>query len=295
MNFQELRYFLVLSQELHFIRAAQKLNITQPTLSQAIQSLEKSLGAVLFERGPKQVTLTAQGRKFLPHVLSVIEELKLASEEIQDKKGPLRDTVSLGVIPTICPYLVPRVLIRLRREAPFLSLVLQELTTSLLVQFLKEGRLELGLLSLPLKEKAVATSNIITEPFYLAVPAGHALASRSHVTLKNIVSERLLVLKEGHCFGEQALAFCRLERKDEKVIFQGDSLSSVLKLVEAGQGVTLVPKMAIEENLEKPIRFIPFADRAPSRTLGIAWRVTHRLSRAQQFVIDVIENELKTG
>jgi LysR family transcriptional regulator, hydrogen peroxide-inducible genes activator len=289
MNLQELRYFVGLSQELHFNRAAAKSNVTQPTLSQAIMNLEKELGVPLFERSPRRVSLTPEGRKFLPHAVAVLDELRRAKEEAREPSGEIRGSVRVGVIPTLCAYLMPEIILRAHKEAPKLTIALFELTTSVLLQYLKENRIDMGLLSLPVKDRGISALPVGKDPFYLAVRAGHRLASKKSVTLKDIAGERMLVLQEGHCFGDQTLEFCRIGRQSPEVIFEGDSLASVLKLVESGYGITPVPGLAVEPRSR--LKFVPFAKPAPSRELAVVWRVTSSLNRAQKFLMQAIKDE----
>jgi len=293
MDIPQLRYMIALAQELHFQRAAQKAHVAQPSLSQAIQKLEKELGVLLFERSAQGVRLTPDGKKFLSAAVTALDHLEKTARELRESSREVAGTVRVGVLPTICPYLMPEVITRLKRTAPRLTLELSEETTSILVEQIKEGKLDLGIAALPVNEKGLAEKTLWREPFYLAVAPNHPLAKKRTVTQKDISKEKVLVLKEGHCFGEQALDFCRIPRRDAQVLFQGSSLTSVMKLAALGEGVTLVPQMAVPKKSSGELKFIPFALKPPSREIGILWRLSAPLNNAERALADAAERTLK--
>jgi LysR family hydrogen peroxide-inducible transcriptional activator len=288
MEFQQLRYVAALARELHFLKASQKVNVTQPTLSQQIKKLEEELGTPLFERSPRKVRLTAAGQKFLPHALAALAAVERGAGELKQQSGEISGTVKLSVIPTICPYLMPEVITRLHKSAPKLTLELYEDTTSATLSRLREGSVDLGLLSPPTLEKGVSELVLAKEPFYLAVGSRHRLAGRASVSPRELESERLLVLQEGHCFGEQSLDYCKRAVSDTQVIFRGSSLESVLRLAAAGEGVTFVPRMATNTSARPDLRFIPFASPQPERQIGVVWRLSSPLLNTHRFVMDLI-------
>lgn len=289
MEFHQLRYVAALSLERHFLRAARSCNVSQPTLSQAVRKLEGELGRPLFERSPRRVELTAAGRAFLPHAERALEALRAARESLRGEDGEVSGLVKLGAIPTIGPYVMPEVLARLRRSAPKLKLELYEETTSVLLERLRAGRIDLALLSTPVPDKGLSCLVLAEEPFRVAVPRRHPLAARGGVSLERIHGERLLILQEGHCFSEQALEFCKMSRKDPHVSFEGSSLTSVLKMAAAGEGITLVPEMAVEPAAHPGLRFLPIRPVSPRRQIGLVWRVTMPLDRARSFVLETIQ------
>jgi LysR family hydrogen peroxide-inducible transcriptional activator len=293
MEIHQLRYFVAVAQERHFQRAAERVHISQPTLSQQIQKLERELGVLLVERSPRQVKLTAEGEKFLSHAISILETMEKAAAEVHQDKGDLSGRVQLGVIPTIGPYLLPPVIRRLRKDAPGIVLELHDLTTSSLIQHLKEGRIQMGLLALPIQDKSIASQSIGNEPFFLAVPEDHRLARKRQVTTRDFSEDHLLVLQEGHCFRQQSLEYCKLASNSPRIIFQGSSLSSVMRLTAAGEGLTFVPKIAALPKENPGLKFIPFVSPAPTRDIGIIWRMSAVPTRAQKFLIDVVEGELQ--
>ena len=286
MELHQLRYFLELSRELHFQKAAEKAHVTQPTLSQQIKKLEDELGLPLFERSPRNVRLTAAGKKFLPHVIEALERIEHGVSGLREEAGEISGLIRIAAIPTIAPYLLPGVISKIKKSAPKLVLEIYEETTSVLVEHLKEAKFEIGVLSLPIQDSGIVCRPLGKEPFYLAVSKDHPLAKRKTVSRSDIVKEKLLILQEGHCFSDQTLEFCNLSRKNEQIRFQGSSLSSVMRLVGAGEGITFVPKMAVEPHLYPELCFIPFGGHPPVREIGLAWRVTIPLTKAHNFVID---------
>ncbi|HOW58580.1 MAG TPA: hydrogen peroxide-inducible genes activator [Candidatus Omnitrophota bacterium] len=292
MDIQQLRYVVALSQELHFQRAAQKVHVTQPTLSQGVQNLEKELGAVLFERSSHKVQITAAGKKFLTHAVSALDQIQKGVLEIRKDTEDINETVRLGVIPTICPYLMPKVILQLKKTAPHLVLELFEETTSVLLDFLKSGKLDLGILALPVKDRGIVGQGLATEPFYLAMTKRHRLAAKEKVTRSDLANEKMLILQEGHCFGQQTLDFCKIKRKDQQVIFQGSSLTSVLQLAAVGEGVTFVPEMAVAFERSAGLVYVPFASPQPKREIGVVWRLTEPLFQAQHFLMETVRQIL---
>lgn len=288
MELQQLRYVVALARELHFLKAAQKTNVSQPTLSQQIKKLEEELGVPLFERSPRRVRLTPAGRKFLPYASQILSAAESGVRELKTSAGEVSGTVKISAIPTLCPYLMPRVIARLRTEAPKVTLELYEETTSALLDRLREGETDLGLLSPPVAEKGVSVLSLGRETFCLAVSKRHRFARAKSVNPKELESERLLVLQEGHCFGGQSLEYCKRTTPHPQVIFRGSSLLSVMRLAAADEGVTFVPRMAIRPGTETDLRFIPFTRPEPEREIGIVWRVSNPLSKAHKLVMDLI-------
>lgn len=293
MDLQQLRYVVALSKELNFVRAAQKSHVTQPTLSQQVKKLEEELGVPLFERSSKHVRLTAAGEKFLPSALSVLATLDKGVRDLREDSGDVMGEIRISAIPTLGPYVLPQIITQLRRKAPKLKLHIYEETTSVLVESLKSGKVDLGLLALPVDAEGLVSKVAAKEFFYLAVSKKHPLAVRSEVTSRDLRSEDLLILQEGHCFGAQALEFCKRQREDERVVFQGSSLMSVLELAAAGEGVTLVPDLARKSAVPPGLKFLPFKKPRPAREIGFVWRVTAPLTRALRCVLESSEQVLR--
>lgn len=293
MEIQQLRYIIALSQELNFNKAAQKVGISQPTLSQQIKKLEEELGEPLFERSPHEVRLTNAGRLFLPFARNALQNLKQGVDELKNTQSELSGTLSLAFIPTIGPYILPKVLKVLRKKAPKLKLKLYEETTSVLCENLKNGKFDLGLLALPLEDPSLVTKKLGTESFYLITSKKNPLSLKKTVTTHDVLGENLIMLKEGHCFRDQALDFCNLNERNFQLAFEGSSLVSVLNLVQAEEGVSFVPEMSLEHINKKNLTVLPFKGRTPKRDIGGIWRMTTPLNHTQKFVLSVIEEILK--
>jgi LysR family transcriptional regulator, hydrogen peroxide-inducible genes activator len=289
MDLQQLRYVAALHRERHFQRAAAAAHVSQPTLSQRLKQLERELGAALFERSPRGVTLTPAGEKFLPKALAALETLDRAAEDLGRDAQEVRGRLRVAAIPTVGPYLLPGVLSRLRKAAPRLTLELHELTTSLLLEHLKLGRVDMGVLATAEDERGLVSRAVGREPFLLAVARSHPLARKGRAGLREVAREKLLILQEGHCFRKQALDFCRLEARDPQVVFQGSSLASVMRLAAAGEGVTLVPRMAAAPRENPSLRFVRLAE-APSREVAVVWRVTTPLGKGHELLISAVED-----
>ncbi len=278
MEIQQLRYVVNLALEQHFARAAQRSYVTQPTLSQQVKKLEEELGVVLFERSSQGVRLTAAGKDFLPHAQSVLDQVAAAKEAVED--GPIRGRIALGAIPTICPYWVPKLIQRKQKQLGEVQLALYEETTPVLLQSLKNGRLDFAVMALPVGDATLSSVSLGKEAFWVVLPANHVLSDRSQLTLQDIQAERMLILQEGHCFGDQSVSFCGKQRSDDQVVFLGSSLTSVLELTAAGEGITFAPHMAVRPR--KDLVFIPFAEPKPYREIGLVWRKSAALTKAQK-------------
>lgn len=244
MEFHQLRYFCSVAQTGSFTRAAEQQNVAQPSLSQQIQKLEEEIGAPLFERLGRGVRLTPCGEDLLPRAQTILREAEDAKRALEVRRGTTAGRLRVGVIPTIMPYwLAPRVN-RFLKRCPDVDLLLIENTTARLVESLQSGDLDLALLSLPISNQDLICSELFREPVLLAVPPKHDLAQKPCVDAKELKSERLLILREGHCFRDDAVAVCKRARLQPNVIFESDQFSSIFALVAAGVGVSLVPQMA---------------------------------------------------
>lgn len=290
MEIQQLRYIVALSQERNFIRAARRVSVTQPTLSHQIKKLEDEMGTPLFERSSQGVRLTGAGEKFIPFAIAALDSLQKGLAELQKETGEISGKITVGAIPTINPYLMPGALIRIKKEAPQLAIELHEETTSVLLESLKTGKIDIGILALPITDPGIVSRSLGREEFLLAVAKNHAFAERKQVTSKITREEKLLILQEGHCFADQALEYCSRLREDSQITFQGSSLTSVMKLAAAEEGLTLVPKMAANPRENPDLAFIPFNSPKPSREIGIIWRITAPLTPAHHFLMNVISD-----
>ena len=274
-SIRQLEYAVALADALHFGRAARACHVTQPALSSQIQALEEGLGVRLFERSRRGVRLTRAGRGVIAGARDVLARLDALVEAACEARAPLCGPLHLGVIPTVAPYLLPGWLPRVREAHPELRLFLHEDRTASLLERLRAGELDLLLLALPLDEPDVETLPIFREPFVLATPRGHPLA-RGSGTLResDLAHEPVLLLADGHCLRDQALAVCRQAGARESQEVRAASLSTLVQMVAGGLGVTLLPASAVpvEARGREEIAIRPFRAPGPSREIGLAWR-----------------------
>lgn len=275
-SLQQLRYAVAVADERHFGRAATACHVSQPSLSAQVRELEKRLGVEVFERGTKGILVTPAGEEVLERarrVLTEVDDLLATADQAAD---PLAGPLHLGVIPTVAPYLVPGLVGRLRRELPEVALHLHELQTERLLDALATGRLDAGVLALPVDRPGLAERQLYVEPFVLATPEGHRLATRGSCGIEDLMVEPLVLLEEGHCLRDQALDVCRLAGRDGGPEIQGTSLGTVVQMVAAGLGVTLLPATAVpvEVRPDSGVAVAEFAAPVPSRTIGLTWRAS---------------------
>ncbi len=287
LSLRQFRYFEALAAQGHFGRAAEVCAISQPALSMQIKELEDSLGTPLFERGARQVRLTAFGEDFalrVREILRAVDELgDLARASQQRLVGRLR----LGVIPTIAPYLLPRVIARLTQANAGLDLHVRESVTSRLLREVLQGRLDTAIVALPVSEPGLTETALFSEDFVLVRPLADAAKP---VPSREMLREmRLLLLEEGHCFRDQALSFCNLQTAMPRELLEGSSLSTLVQMVGAGIGVTLIPDMAVPvETRSAAVAIARFPDPQPSRTIGMIWRASSPLARQLGQLADLV-------
>jgi LysR family transcriptional regulator, hydrogen peroxide-inducible genes activator len=275
ITLRQLRYFEAVARHLHFGRAADACCVTQPALSMQIQELEQSLGATLIERARSGLKLTSAGEAVYARATRILGDVDdLCAQCVQHQglmKGPLR----LGVIPSVAPYLLPRLLSDVRKTYPGLALHVRETQTKTLVEELLDGKLDVLVLALPVGGGDIATLPLFEDRFLLAMPAGYPIPENSRATAKMIEGERLLLLEEGHCLRDQALAYCHLKQVDAVNTLGVSSLSTVAGMVAAGHGLTLLPEICLEtETRDRGLTLAAFAEPQPFRTLGLAWRAS---------------------
>ncbi|MEY2808066.1 MAG: LysR substrate-binding domain-containing protein [Planctomycetia bacterium] len=275
VSLSELRYFVALCDEASFSKAAQACGVSQPTLSEAIRKLEATLKVPLVERGAKQVEPTAVGAEVCASARAVLDGVASIGAIAERGAEPLSGTLSLGVIPSLAPYLLPWLLPALRRRFPRLKLVFRELKTQELLAQLSSHDIDAGILALPVHEAGIAKSPIFDEPFLLLVPEDHRLAARKSVKESDLDLERVLLLDEGHCLRDQALEVCRRAGADTThEDFRATSLETLRHMVAAGMGVTLLPALAQKGARARTVA-LPFAAPAPTRRMALCWRKSH--------------------
>jgi LysR family hydrogen peroxide-inducible transcriptional activator len=274
MNLRDLRYLVALAELRHFGRAAEACHVSQPTLSTQIRKLEDELGVALVERAPRHVMLTRAGEDIVMRARRVLAEVEQMRETARRAADPEAGSMRLGIFPTLGPYLLPHIVPRIRARFPRLELLLVEEKTETILHMLREGRLDAGILALPLHEDWLETEFLFEEPFLLAVPDGHPLASHRSLRMDELGQQHLLLLEEGHCLRDQALEVCSLAGAGEKEGFRATSLETLRQMVAAGVGVTLLPMLAVKPPVpaSENIRLLPFRNPAPSRKLALVWR-----------------------
>jgi LysR family transcriptional regulator, hydrogen peroxide-inducible genes activator len=275
---RQLRYFDALARHCHFGRAAEACAISQPALSMQIRELEQTLGGVLLERGARQVGLTAFGEAVAQRVRDILRSVDELGDFARASRDRLVGRLRIGMIPTIAPYLLPAVIGNLARTHPELEIHVRETLTPKLIQELAEGRLDAAIVALPVSEPSLAEVALFAENFLLVrpsedegtpVPSGEALREM-----------RLLLLEEGHCFRDQALSFCNMQSSPPREVLDASSLSTLVQMVSAGIGVTLIPEIAVAvETRSASVSVARFKNPQPSRTIGMVWRKTNPLAR----------------
>jgi len=270
---RQLEYFDALSQARHFGRAAALVGVTQPALSSQIAELEERLGCRLFSRGGRAVELTEEGRALEPRIESILAALRDLESEARRGRLRMEGRLRLGIIPTVAPYILPEILPELRRLFPDLTLEVREALTGVLEEDTLAGRIDAALVALPLERAGLATEAIVRDPFLLAVPASEPGFVEPPVPPESPVLDRLMLLEEGHCMRDQAIAACGERRPAAMANYGATSLTTLMQMVAHGFGVTMIPSIAAPSARAMPdIRVVPFAEPAPSRTLGLAWR-----------------------
>ena len=277
ITLRQLRYFDALAGHSHFGRAAAACGITQPALSMQIKELEEALGAVLIERGARQVRLTKLGEEAAPRVRDILRSVDELGDFARASRDRLAGRLRLGMIPTLAPYLLPTLIGNLTRLQPELDIHVREALTSKLIQELMEGRLDTAIVALPVSEPSLTEVALFAENFLLVRPGkdeGMPVPSR-----EKLRESRLLLLEEGHCFRDQALSFCDTQSSPPRETLDANSLSTLVQMVSAGMGITLVPEMAVPvETRSASVSVARFKNPQPSRTIGMIWRKTSPLA-----------------
>jgi LysR family hydrogen peroxide-inducible transcriptional activator len=286
IKLKDLRYLVAVADSRHFGRAAASCFVSQPTLSAQLKKLEQYLGVQLIERQPNNVSLTAAGEQIVARARRILE----ASDEVvtlaRAHRDPLAGRLRVALLPTIGPYLLPRVSQAIRRALPRLELRLYEYQTALMLEKLRCGELDLGILALPVDLEGLEARELYAEPFTVALPDRHRLAKRERVQMADLNGETLLLLEEGHCLRDQALEVCSRVGAGESQDFRATSLETLRQMVATGAGITLLPELATKGAYgdARGVVVLPFVKPAPVRRVGAAWRKT----TARQPAIDAV-------
>ena len=278
MTLTELRYIVAVAREKHFGRAADACFVSQPTLSVSIKKLEGELGVQLFERGGSEVSLTPIGEQIVNQAQRVLDEASQIKELADQGRDPLRGPLRVGVIYTIGPYLLPRIIRAMIQNYPDMPLILQENYTVRLLELMRTGDLDVAVLAEPFDDTGLNTALLYDEDFWVAVPRAHALAKKSSIASMELKQETMLLLGIGHCFRDQVLEVCpeaaRLSANSAGIqkTFEGSSLETIRHMVAEGLGITVLPRMSISLEDDGLLKFIPFKDPVPNRRVVLAWR-----------------------
>jgi LysR family hydrogen peroxide-inducible transcriptional activator len=277
MNLRDLQYLVAVADHRHFGQAAEASFVSQPTLSTQIKKLERELGAELIERTPRQVTLTEAGERVVQHARRVLGEVDTIRSIGRQASDPESGTLRLGLFPTLAPYLLPHVVPEIHARFANLELLLVEEKTDVVLSQLRDGRLDAGVLALPVPGDQLHAEPLFTEQFVLAAPVGHPLAASGEpIPVASLADQDMLLLEEGHCLRDHALSVCKMTGASERRGFRATSLETLRQMVSAGVGVTLLPELAVQAPVatSPDITLVRFTDPVPSRDVAMFWRST---------------------
>lgn len=292
MEMHQLRYVVAVARTGNISRAAEQCHVSQPSLSQQLQKLEDELGERLFHRMRRETRLTAPGEAFLPRALRILEEVDAAKREAAEAQSLLRGTLSLGVLPTIAPYLLPGALVSFAEKHPGVSVTVHEDTTAQLIKLVAGCELDMALASRPILDQRLEIRDLFAEELLLAVPAQHPLARRRTVRAADLERQRLIVMKEGHCLGDQVLGFCERRHVEPQISFRSAQLETVQALVRSGVGISLVPAMAAQAARQQALIYRSFGPPRPERKIVALRLKQHRQHRAAEaFLRVLLENK----
>src|ERR1700693_4044555 len=286
MEFHQLRYVCAIADTGNFSRAAERCQIAQPSLSQQVLKLEEELGTKLFDRLGRSIRLTEAGRAFIPRARAILHQMDAARSSAADQNTDLRGSVSVGVIPTVAPYLIPSYAARFAKKYPDAKLRIVEETTSVLVEGLRDLSIDVAILALPLRHKGLELFPIRTEPLFAVMRRNHPRASAESLALKDLRGESFVMLRDGHCFRDLSIRTCTRARITPNIAFESGQFSSLLGMVAAGVGVSLIPEMAIDRNVG--CRYVRLSDAQATRTIVAAVLRGRTLNRVQKAFVSEI-------
>lgn len=296
MTLTELRYIVAVARERHFGRAAQACFVSQPTLSVGIKKIEEELGVMIFERGSNEITLTPVGEEIVAQAARTLENAAMIKSIAQQSGDPLAHPLRVGAIYTIGPYLLPGILPVLHQLAPNMQLLIQESYTSSLREQLKQGKLDVAILSLPFEEPGMVIRPLYDEPFQVAVPLDHAWRDKQVIPPEDLGTEPVLLLGAGNCFRDQVLQVCPALARGTSATgmqqtLEGSSLETIRYMVASGVGMTILPctAAAVQREDSAMLRFIPFTQPTPKRRVALVWRKSFTRPQA----VDVLINAIK--
>jgi LysR family hydrogen peroxide-inducible transcriptional activator len=291
MNIRDLKYLLALEEHQHFGKAASACFVSQPGLSMQIQKLEEDLEVQLIERTNKSLEFTEVGLKIVERAHNILNQVEEIRDLAKQAKDPYSGELTLGIFPTLAPYFLPHIVPELSKQYRKLSFYLIEEKTDNLIDALRKGKIQAAFLALPIEEKNFKTMPLFEEEFLLAAPHHHPFSNIESIHASNIHNQELFLLEEGHCLREQALSFCLKANAMECQNFRATSIETLRLMVASGIGMTLIPKLACDNN--ENIAYIPFHDPKPVRSVGLTWRKMSAKSVLLEEIADSIKNILR--
>jgi LysR family hydrogen peroxide-inducible transcriptional activator len=297
MTLQELKYIIAVAETRHFGKAAERCFVSQPTLSGQIRKLEDELGVAIFERTNRSVEITPAGKAIVAHALQIMEQADMIQQLARAHQDPLAGPLRIGAIPTLSPYLMPLILAPLRKRHPQMRLVLSEELTDTLLERLRNHEIDAALLATPVEKHEFATLPLFDEPFWIAYPSNHPFYTKETITRRDLDNENLLLLAEGHCLARQAMDLCRITERQQQgdmADLRASSLETLLQLVGAGFGCTLVPALAMRASWTTGSGVVaqPLALAGASRRVSLVFRHSYPRQQALEAFAGVILDNL---
>lgn len=294
MEIHQLTYFVAVVETGSFSRAAERCNVAQPSLSQQIQKLEQELGEPLFDRLPRRVVLTDAGRSLLPRATSILAEIRDIKHAMQQDADFSHGLLNVGFIPTIAPFVLPRVIKRFSRDFPQAHLIVHEGLTEVLVRDLVDGKLDVGITSTPIHNRLIRTQELLSEPLLVGSSKMNDIITRAKIGVKELDDLPFIVLNEMHCLGEQVQSFCYQQNLELKIVCNTTQLSTVQNCIAAGLGISLVPRALAINDKSDQIAYRELNDAAPQRKIAAATRVERVQSFLAQKFIEIVREEYPT-
>ena len=291
MEIHQLTYFVAVAETGSFSRAAERCNIAQPSLSQQIQKLEQELGEPLFDRLPRKVVLTEAGRAMLPRAITILNDLHDIKHTLNQNTDVGHGLLNVGFIPTIAPFVLPRVIKRFSQEFPNARLIVQEDLTEAIVRDLLDGKLDVGITSMPIHHRRIRTEELLTEPLLVASSKEHDLITSTTINVKELDDFPFIALSEMHCLGEQVQSFCYLQNLDLKIVCDTSQLSTVKNCVEIGLGVSLVPRALALSDASQQVNYRPLNGAAPQRKIAAATHAERTQSFLAKKFVEIVKEE----
>jgi LysR family hydrogen peroxide-inducible transcriptional activator len=288
MEMNQLRYLVALARTGNFSRAAEQCNVSQPSLSQQIQKLEDELGERLFDRMKRQTKLTSHGEAFFRRAVSILEEAEMAVREAAEAKSLISGTCTIGILPTIAPYFLPETIVLFAQKYPGVEIVVQEDTTAQLLKQVMTYEIDFAIASHPIQDRRLEIKELFAEELLLALPPGHPLARKRTVNAAALKRERLIVMRQEHCLGDQVLSFCAQRDVKPTISFRSAQLETIHALVSAGLGLSLIPEMATRIERSDALEYRSIQGPRPKRKIIALWPKQRPLGHAARAFLDMV-------